>query len=311
MEVFYGELQCTAVNKAKNIQCENKAYFLSDGKLTCGVHSKKAESVSKLSVNPNKEENYQKEIIKRNEFVHDTAKKNRSESKKGHVIVSKLRMMKPPEYVPGYLNVFPNYKHENRQDGFGCSRLSPKSLGPVEHNMPNLPPATTIENFHQFSKFWKFELDEKGNILEERKNERVIAYTSEPKRHKHDKKTLSQYNKNINIPEFSMYYDKDGNEHRYNYLDSRYFYCHFYEILAKQEPDFKELKDMIENGYNLNICGYDGYPVTEDLKKHYKDISKPFGHELVLYTLLTVDSPKNYPWNKYYKKNKEIYENVI
>lgn len=214
-----------------------------------------------------------------------------------------LFMMKNPKYVTGYLNVFPNYKHQNRKDGFGCMRLSPKSLGPVIHNMPGLPAATTIENYHQFAKFWQFELDEKDEILEKYKLDRVKAYTSPPMRHKYDK--------NINIPKFSMYYDKYGKEHRYNYLQCRYFYCHFYEKLASKEKDFINLKEMIKNGYNLNICGYDGYNVTKSLIEHYTDTSKPFGHELVLYTMLIEDNNDNYPWNIYYNKNKEIYADVI
>ena len=81
------------------------------------------------------------------------------------MIVSKFRMMKKPEYKKGYLNVFPNSKHQDRKDGFGCASLSPKSLGPVQHTMPNLPPAFNIENYHQFAKFWAFELDKNNNIL--------------------------------------------------------------------------------------------------------------------------------------------------
>jgi hypothetical protein len=108
-----------------------------------------------------------------------------------------------------------------------------------------------------------------------------------------------------------MYYDKDGNEHRYTYLQCRYFYCHYYELLATKEKDFIALKKMIKNGYNLNIQGYDGYNITMDLMEHYNDISKPFGHELVLYTLLVENDPAKYPWNIFYELNKQIYHNVI
>lgn len=311
MSAYYGEKQCEAIIKSKKTQCVNRAYFISDGKFMCGVHCKSGDNVSKLPKNPHEEENYKNKLMERRKEVDNAAKNNKNNNKLGDVIVSKIYMMKNPEYITGYLNVFPNYKHQNRKDGFGCMRLSPKSLGPVIHNMPNLPNASTIENYHQFSKFWKFELDDNGNILEKYKLERIKAYTAPPVRHKYDKKTLLKYNKNINIPEFSMYYDKYGKEHRYNYLQSRYFYCHFYEILAKQEPDFIALKKMIKNGYNLNICGYDGYNVTNDLMTCYTDISKPFGHELVLYTLLTKENVDEYPWNIFYKENKKIYADVI
>ena len=38
-----------------------------------------------------------------------------------------------------------------------------------------------------------------------------------------------------------MYYDKDGKEHRYTYIECRYFYCHWYEKLLKETNDYKEL----------------------------------------------------------------------
>lgn len=308
---YYGEKDCEEMVKSKNTICTNKAYFKKGDKLLCGVHCKKYDDIIKLPKNPNSHVIYENKIREMRIEIENTAEINKSNGELGSVMVSKLFMMKNPIYVRGYLSVFPNYKHQNRNDGFGCMRLSPKSLGPVCHGMPGLPDATTIENYHQFSKFWEFELDENGAILEKYKIDRINAYTSPPMRHKYDKKTLQKYNNNINIPKFSMYYDKDGNEHRYNYLQCRYFYCHYYEILAKKEPDFITLKNMIQNGYNLNIQGYDGYNVTEDLWSHYNDVSRPFGHELVLYTLLIEDDSSKYPWNIFYEQNKTIYENVI
>jgi hypothetical protein len=79
-----------------------------------------------------------------------------------------MHMMKPVAYIDGFLNVYPNFRHGKRQDGIGCSRLSPKSLGQVNHNMPGLPPAVSLENFHQCAKFFRFELDDQGDILPER-----------------------------------------------------------------------------------------------------------------------------------------------
>ncbi len=309
---YAGEAVCEETFKSKNTPCTNKAYFIKDGKHVCGVHNKGGKFVRKMAENPNKELNYTRELAARTIEIEAVAAINKANGDLGNVTVSKMYMMKNPEYHTGYLNVFPNYKHQNRRDGFGCARLSPKSLGPVIHNMPGLPDAASIENYHQFSKFWKFELDDDGNILEKYKLVRIKGYTSEPMRHKYDKKILEKYNNNVNIPEFSMYYDKDGNEHRYSYIESRYFYCHFYELLAKAEPDFAKLVKMKNAGYNLNICGFDGYePNKNDLMENYLDGSRPFGHELVLYTLLIEDDPKKYPWNVYYQKHYSIYENVI
>lgn len=310
--IYYGETECDGFVKSKGTKCTNKAYFISGGKYWCGVHKGTLKmNVCELPQNPRKLEIKQNELNERKKEVEEMALKNRENGIKGNVMVSKLFMMKSPEYYAGYLNVFPNYKHQNRKDGFGCMRLSPKSLGPVVHNMPHLPEATTIENFHQFAKFWEFELDENKQILEQYKQERIKAYTGPPMRHKYDKKTLMQINGNVNVPAFSMYYDQAENEHRYNYLQCRYFYCHFYERLVRLEPDFVQLKQWIVDGYNLNICGYDGFQVTQTLMQHYRDISRPFGHELVLYTMLVEDDSACYPWNMYYEENKEIYEGVI
>lgn len=56
---------------------------------------------------------------------------------------------------------------------------------------------------------------------------------------------------------------------------------------------------MIEDGYNLRICGYDAYdPHHYNMEDCYCDISRPFGHELVLYTMLTEPEEK-WPWRKY------------
>ena len=99
----------------------------------------------------------------------------------------------------------------------------------------------------------------------------------------------------------------------------------------------------MDQGYNLELCGFDAYPIQNDIEEksklpkstksakskvaksakneeedsnanantnanteteeltiedHYLDSSKPFGHELVLYTMLTIN-PENYPWRKY------------
>jgi len=309
---YYGEKQCQGTIKSKNTPCNNFAYFLSNNQFLCGVHSKKDKNRQKLPKNPNKAKIFLEKMKKRNLEIRNAKVLNKNAGKSGHVICSKLRMMKMPDYIKGYLNIFPNYKHQNRKDGFGCARLSPKSLGPIMHSMPNLPPAKNLENYHQFAKFWKFELDKDNQILDKYIKARAKAYQDPiPYRHKYDRKTLKQCNNNINIPEFSVYYTKDGKERRYSYLQCRYFYCHYYELLVQKEPDFAVLQKKIQEGYNLNIVGYDGYPITKSLWDHYNDTTLPFGHELVLYTMLIESNPKKYPWRVFYEKNKELYKNVI
>ena len=222
--------------------------------------------------------------------------------------------MKKPGLVNGYLNVFPNYKHQNREDGYGCANLSPKSMGPINHKMPNLPSAKNLENYHQFAKFWDFEFDSSGKIKDKYFKKRKEAYLDEtPHRHKYDREFLAKINGgNVNIPKCSIYYDKKEKPHEYSYLECRFFYCKFYQEFAVKSDEYKYLKKKLDNGYNLNIIGYDGYPPDiTSLMKMYKDISKPFGHEMVLYTLLVEEDQDKYPWNIFYKENKKIYQGVI
>jgi hypothetical protein len=69
--------------------------------------------------------------------------------------------------------------------------------------------------------------------------------------------------------------------------------------LASKQSDFKKLQDLIKNGTNIQICGYDGRSIGHrSIEEEYLDPSKPFGHELVLATMLT-EKPENYPWKKY------------
>ena len=50
---------------------------------------------------------------------------------------------------------------------------------------------------------------------------------------------------------------------------------------------------MVNNGYNLRICGPDAYDVKGDVMESYKDTSVPRGHEFILYTML---KQEEYPW---------------
>jgi hypothetical protein len=92
--------------------------------------------------------------------------------------------------------------------------------------------------------------------------------------------------------------DKDKKEHRLNYIQSRQFYCTFYERLASVEPDFTKLQQLKDTGTNLQIIGYDAHPIVGIVEDAYLDPSAPFGHELVLYTMLT-EEPANWPWRKH------------
>jgi hypothetical protein len=229
-------------------------------------------------------------------------KQKMEEEKNGHLIVTKLRMFQTPDRHSGYLKVFPNNKHQNRKDGFGCCSLSPMRLGPIIHNQPGVPNSLNLENFHQGSKCFTEEYDakEKKPSALYYKNRDTFFKDTEPHRHKY--KGLDKKNKNI--PLFFVFIDANGKEHHLSYVESRQFYCNFYERLAVKTKDFQVLLDKLKDGQNLQICGYDGRDIKEqDIEKEYLNPNAPFGHELVLYTLLIFHlrkfDLKELPWRKH------------
>src|SRR3972149_3214401 len=272
--IYYNTIPCQETYKSSGLPCKNNAYYFYKGKYVCGVHSKKNDR-TKLPIDPNANEKKQRILDLRMEKVHSEAKHNMDQNKKGQVICSKMRMMKQPEEIEGFLKVFPNFKHGNRKDGFGCPSLSPKDMGPIDHGQPNLPPAKNLENYHQSAKTFPSEVDKDGNPTKKFYETRLKMYQdNEPHRHKEEAKSAG---KNKNIPLYSIWVRKDGTEKRCTYLESRQFYCNFYERIAKTLPDFKYLQDRINEGYNIQICGYDAYPITKTIEEHYLDTTKPFG----------------------------------
>jgi len=288
--IYYGEQRCSKE------PCRNKAYYICNGNYLCGVHSKNKTRVELPHRDKNEALQLKMQRIKDEKLlIENERQQNVLHGRSGNVILSKMYMMKDPEYVKGFLKVFPNYKHQNRIDGYGCMRLSPMYLGPIKHGQPGLPDALNLENFHQANKVFPWEVDENGNpspIYYENKHKMYL----DPKPHRH-----KFMGKNKNSPVYSIWVDKSGQEHRLNYIESRQFYCNFYERLASAQEDYQRLYQMIREGYNLQICGYDAYPVDptpKAIEKAYLDPSKPFGHELVLYTMLILPI-ETYPWRKY------------
>lgn len=313
---YYGTTMCQATYKSGK-PCKNKAYWNSGGTFTCGVHKK--DGAVKLKKDPNAAASKKQDLAEHQVTVENTRTENQVAGRRGTVTASKLRMMKPVPHKKGYASIFPNFKHTKRTDGIGMSKLSPKSLGPVNHRMPAalLPPAQSIENYHQHAKFWKFELRSNGLPTEDAHSLRIRAYKSKTAdRHKHSRQKLKAAVKggNINVPEYSLFYSSTGEPRKYNYLQSRFFYCHYFEELAQKEAEFATLKKMVEDGYNVNLIGYDSYEpaqTAEGLWKQYNNTSKPFGHELVLCALLILNDPEDYPWNRFRREHPELYADMI
>jgi len=296
-----------ASGKRRGQRCNNGGYYKYENEIRCGVHSK-AKNRTKLIKNPNAEKKKRESETQRNVLIEKTARLNAQDGKRGQIILTRLAMMRQIKHVDGFLKVFPNFKHQNRGDGFGCSELSPKSLGPIDHNQPGLPIAKNLENFHQGSKCFAPELTPEGNPGSDFYKTQISMF-EDVIPHRHKPVVISgkfKGNGNKNICLFWVWRRSDGTEVRFSYLECRQFYCNYYERLASKKDDFKLLLSKLEKGYNLQIVGYDAYPVivpegdtlAQVLEKRYTDMSRPFGHELVLYTMLSVPT-SDYPWRKH------------
>jgi hypothetical protein len=304
---FYGSLSCQAlyVSGTKAGQgCGNKAYYLVDnGSYRCGMHSK-AQTRQELPKNPQANKEREAINLERHNLAWEMGDKNKELGRVGEVVSTKMKMLKEVPHLEGYLSIFPNFKHQNRTDGKGMARLSPMSLGPIEHPQPGLPVALNLENFHQGSKVYASDLLEDGSVGPSFfELQREMFLDPIPHRHKMVPKT---HKGKPNTCVGWLWILPDGSQKRLTYLQCRQFYCTYYERLATQEEDFKTLQRWRMRGMNLNILGYDGFDfreisgdtLEEKLEICYLADAQPFGHELVLVSLLVL-RPEQYPWRKH------------
>ena len=288
----YGEIKCQTTY-ASGKECRNSAYFYSSGKYLCEMHSKKDTNRVQLVK------------FSKTEKEKEQAKHCENIKREGKIELFRIKGMRGSiEYKDGYLCVFPNHKHQNRKDGFGCASISPMNTLNIPINKPsisipgietwNITVCKNLENFHQANKVYACELDPKGNITSRFYEKRVEMYNDEtPHRRKY---TISEEKDQKVL--FSIWIDKCGLEKRYSYVESRQFYCNFLERSTCQKDDYKRLKNAVDSKVNIMICGYDAYGVTDNIENDYLDTSKPFGHERVLYTMLKYKE-NEWPWRKY------------
>ena len=162
---YHGECLCEATYKDGR-ECQNGAYYVGStfrNKVKrdecvmtiqkfylCGTHSRSATR-TELPKNPHAKTLRDMEFAAHEVRVVQAAGQRKAAGKRGRVTGCKMRMLKPVPLSEGVRNVFPNYRHAKRTDGYGCPALSPMCLGPVEHNEPGVPPSKTIENYHKVS----------------------------------------------------------------------------------------------------------------------------------------------------------------
>ena len=92
---------------------------------------------------------------------------------------------------------------------------------------------------------------------------------------------------------------KTSVRHRLTWVQARQFYCNWYERLARAQPEWTRLKRMVDEGTNVLLVGYDAVPCPDGVEAAYLSTAASFGHERVLYAMLTIANEDDWPWRKH------------
>lgn len=327
---YHGESTCTS-KKASGTRCEKKAYYVSpSNKAVCGWH--REGSKKQLPKDPNAKKKAAEKYKEHLKTVDAAQKANFEAKRPGTITIHKLRMRATLDQIPGVENIRPNHYEAGATDALGLSELSPMSMGPLsdtimsvenrhqsckvfpqlcrdggdetiasqivdlEKSLPDLSDDVdqVMEAFQQIDELLENQHEPLPVFYDVR---RSMQADKTPYRHQAKFIAGHQHEFKCEIPtreNAPLYSECEGK--RYSYIQSRQLYCNEYETFALKSKQFKKLKSNIAAGRNIRICGYDGYTPTQSLAWHYLDRSKPFGHELVLYSLLTINDASQYPW---------------
>lgn len=266
-------MSCSSLTR-RGAPCRKIGIYLQEGRICCNVHSVEGLR-SKISQTVD------------HSLWQAAARDNVSRGIPGTVVCAKISYGSISNSDPTFLRVFPNNKHQNRTDGFGCCSLSPMRL-------IVLGVSHSLENYYQGSKKFPHESWEEYLVNRER-----MFQDPTPHRHKFQRGMR---------PECTYFPNKDNVLQAYNYLDSRYYYCMWYEFLVQSNSDFLQLRTYLSQGMNLMLCGYDACSALrpDNADEIYHDTSTPFGHESVLFCLLTLSSRDKYPWRRYCEAHPEL-----
>src|SRR3989338_1878100 len=284
---YYGECACHGyykTGKRRGLPCDGRGYYRDrvDHLTYCGVHCPTERRI-KLPMRPDRRARQQALVDEDNLQAKLEAEQRRAQGLHGKAVLYHMKMMKSVPALMGYIKVFPNYLHGSRKDGLGMPSLSPKAMGPVEHGQLGLPPAQCLENYHQANKVFPTEVDSAGNPLPSWYETQLRMY-QDPTPHRH------KFAGAPNAPLYSIHLDSSGTPRRYDYIGSRQFYCREYlrqtQRVGSQTMeafrDMERLRQLLAEGWNLQICGYDayGFPETGDLARDhlnaYEDPRSPY-----------------------------------
>lgn len=325
-EIKWGTRKCQGITKSTRRPCTKGAYWQvqKDKDMVfymCAKCSKFYPSRIELKRETAKEKKARQSESKAANDV-EVAKaqaKNQEQKLRGNLVLTRIVGMRgQPVQKKGFLMVFPNFYHQNRSDGFGCSSLSPMHPEKVEHGQPGLPPASCVENFHQGIKFLapEAEPEDKGTRIPGGTARPGKTFEASRLRMFEDEKPHRHKLEKGDICICSVWIDKSKHVHYLDRVQARQFYCAFYSRQVLKRADFKTLLDKLDSGINMQLVGYDAYSSeklkgvnTNDEKNYdkivdaiyetYKDGSVPFGHEWVLFTMLLIRDQSKWPWIVY------------
>eukprot|EP01064_Diplonema_japonicum_P027717 TRINITY_DN406_c0_g2_i1.p1 TRINITY_DN406_c0_g2~~TRINITY_DN406_c0_g2_i1.p1 ORF type:complete len:327 (+),score=62.61 TRINITY_DN406_c0_g2_i1:77-1057(+) len=320
----------SAVDKTACAKCEKRQgvfWVPEENAPWCAVCSKKKKNREELKI----EKPVNRTVTEKKRAVHTReayeSAKARGGSREGWVevggIIGFAKLGSTPN--PKVLSIFPNFKHGSRTDGLGLPSLSPKSIGPIPTNQPApFHMCLNLENFHQGSKYFGdcenlltyMQRTHQSETLPTRSSvgetpEEYLAtkkdtfLDSEPHRHKAGMRGK--------VPTCSVWQDSNGEVHFIDYVQSRQFYCVYYERSLtgvynelgerhrQAAADYQHLLDLQQDSVDMKIWGYDGYPIVPTaaaVRAQYLDTSLPFGHEAVLFAMLALP-PAQWPWKEF------------
>lgn len=256
-------------------------------------------------------------------YHHDACPSCYIAEKRGKIETDKLpgRFAKGPDDAPmkwpskeGYFRVNVCSSGQGK-----WKQLSPMLLGPIKLDelggdwtkdageslrVPLPKKIQNIENLWQYTKVWEGDEDPKtqlpSNLYFIRRNlgwnkKQADRYPLKYPLQAKGKNNPPFKNKgpNKSIPLYSYWFGE-----KLSYLEGRRrIYCPIYERLVRKTEAYKDLEARVERGENILIIGYDGYPREgKTWKQCFEDISRPFGHEMVIACML--ENRRPFPWEE-------------
>ena len=199
------------------------------------------------------------------------------------------------DYIPVFISP------TRREVLYSGNMLCAENLGPVIHTHKDVPSAHNLMNYFVYSKVYPRDMDGNGDPTPDFFQKRIEGFLNY-------QASISKYDDVPDLPEYTLFTWPNGEHHRYTYVQAKYFFCKWYEFLARDQYDFKRLKSVIFTEKILLVGPY-GHNVSNIYAMYLGEF--PFMAEHTLYSMLTIDDPEQYPWNLYFNKFRSIYPDTL